>query len=123
MVANGDERKQIDYAMTKLRSFVQQMNVGMMLVSHLSRPSGDKGYEDGIEPTLAKLRGSQSIAQLSDVVLAVSRNASDGENRLKVRCLKERHVGNTGELCELIYNPDSGLLEEAVEFEAEVIKL
>ena len=123
MVANGDERKQIDYAMTKLRSFVQQMNVGMMLVSHLSRPSGDKGYEDGIEPTLAKLRGSQSIAQLSDVVLAVSRNASDGENRLKVRCLKERHVGNTGELCDLIYNPDSGLLEEAVEFEAEVIKL
>lgn len=123
MVAGGDERKQLDYTMTKLRSFVQQHNIGMMLISHLSRPSGDKGYEDGIEPTLAKLRGSQSIAQLSDVVLAVSRNASDGENRLKVRCLKERHVGNTGELCDLIYNPNTGLLEEATEFDAEVIKL
>ena len=119
MVSGGDERKQIDYVMTKLRSFLQETNVGMMVISHLRRPQGDKGFEDGQIPTLSSLRGSQSIAQISDQVLAVSRNASEGENVLKVKCLKDRHAGNTGDVCALRFNSDTSFLEEVTEFHSE----
>ena len=83
-----------------------------MLISHLKRPSGDKGFEDGLDPTLSSLRGSQSIAQLSDAVISVSRNASDGQNTLKVKCLKNRYAGITGDIGHLRYNPTTATLEE-----------
>jgi twinkle protein len=112
MVSGGDERKQIDYTMSKLRQFTEQTGAGMFLISHLKRSSGDKGFEDGLDPTLSSLRGSQSIAQLSDSVVAISRNASDGQDRLKVRCLKNRYAGITGDICTLRYNRDTATLEE-----------
>jgi len=124
MVTGGDERKQIDYTMSKLRQFTEETGVGMILISHLRRPSGDKGFEDGQIPNLSALRGSQSVAQLSDTVLAVSRNASEGENTLSVRCLKNRYSGITGDVCELSFNQDTGLLEQVTEFHSdEDIKL
>lgn len=120
MVAGGDERKQIDYTMSKLRQFTEQTGVGMFLISHLKRPSGDKGYEDGMEPNLSALRGSQSIAQLSDAVIAISRDASSGQNKLKIKCLKNRYAGITGDMGYLVYNPDTATLEEAeADFEDE----
>lgn len=112
MISGGDERKQIDYTMTKLRQFVEQTGVSMILVSHLKRASGDKGYEDGMVPTLSALRGSQSIAQLSDAVVAISRDASSGDNVLHVRCLKNRYAGITGDVCKLRYDPNTASLEE-----------
>ena len=88
------------------------------MVCHLRRPTtSDKGFEDGLEPSLASLRGSQSISQLSDSVLSVSRNASQGENKIKVRCLKNRHAGITGDVCSLNYNSATGLLETETEFD------
>ena len=119
MVSGGDERKQLDYTMTKLRQFTEQTGVGLILISHLKRPGGDKGYEDGMDPNLSALRGSQSIAQLSDAVISVSRNASEGENTLKVKCLKNRHAGLTGVMGYLKYNSDTATLEEVNEPEAE----
>ena len=44
-LATHDERKLIDMAMTKLRTIVQELNIGMIVVSHLRRPDGDKGHE------------------------------------------------------------------------------
>lgn len=117
MVAGGDERKQLDYTMTKLRQFTEQTGAGLFLISHLKRPSGDKGYEDGLDPTLSALRGSQSIAQLSDSVIAVSRNASSGQNKLKVKCLKNRYAGITGDMGYLAYNQDTATLEVVTDFE------
>ena len=40
-----DERKLIDYAMTKMRSLVQEHDIGLILVSHLRRPDGNRGHE------------------------------------------------------------------------------
>ena len=44
-LATHDERKLIDMAMTKLRTIVQELNIGMIVVSHLRRPDGDKGMK------------------------------------------------------------------------------
>ena len=100
MEDNEDERKTIDQLMTRLRSLVEETGVSLDLVSHLRRPSGDKGHEQGAEVSLSHLRGSHSIVQLSDAVVAMERNQQsdeDGERDVAMfRVLKNRFVGITG---------------------------
>jgi len=109
---NGDERKSIDILMTKLRSLVEETGIGLLLVSHLRRPTGDRGHEDGKEVSLSHLRGSASIAHLSDGVIALERNqqAEDENiaNTTTIRILKNRYTGETGIACHLHYNKDTG---------------
>ena len=109
---NGDERKSIDILMTKLRSLVEETGIGLLLVSHLRRPTGDRGHEDGKEVSLSHLRGSASIAHLSDGVVALERNqqAEDENiaNTTTIRILKNRYTGETGIACHLHYNKDTG---------------
>ena len=103
--------------MTKLRTFCEESGVGMLIISHLKRSSGDKGHEDGLEVSLSHLRGSQSIAQLSDLVVSLERNISSGENAAKLRVLKNRFNGRTGPAGDLTYHPDTGrLLPAAIKF-------
>ena len=112
---NGDERKAIDMIMTRLRMFVQEMRITLLLVSHLKRPDG-KSLEDGAVTSLGMLRGSAAIAQLSDAVIGAERNsqAEDAEvrNTTKLRVLKNRFSGKTGPAGELVYNEDTGRLTE-----------
>ena len=112
---NGDERKAIDEIMTKLRMLVQETNIALIIVSHLKRPT-DKGHEEGAITSLAQLRGSASIAQLSDMVIGLERNGQADDpvirNTTKVRVLKSRHSGQTGPACDLLYNKVTGRMFE-----------
>ena len=72
----GDERRMIDNTMTKLRSLVEELRCSLVIVSHLKRPEG-KGHEEGARTTLAQLRGSAGIAQLSDMVIGLERDQQD----------------------------------------------
>ena len=112
---NGDERKAIDETMTKLRSMVQETGIALFLVSHLKRPDG-KGHEEGGLTSLAQLRGSASIAQLSDIVLGLERNGQDDNlverNTTRVRVLKNRFTGETGRAAALLYDGDTGRMNE-----------
>jgi len=112
----GDERKNIDAIMTKLRQIVQETDVSMFLVSHLRRASGDKGHENGAEVTLSQLRGSQAIAQLSDCVIALERDQqAENEkeaNLTRLRVLKSRYTGQTGIATHLWFDPDTGRMVE-----------
>ena len=112
----GDERKAIDSIMTKLRSLVQETGVGLFLVSHLRRPSGGKGHEDGAQVSLADLRGSAAIAQLSDMVIGLERNQQHKDEEVRntttVRVLKNRFAGLTGPACYLYYDKDTGRMTE-----------
>jgi len=115
-VSEGDERRAIDNIMTRLRSIVEETGVGLILVSHLRRVSGDKGHENGIEVSLSHLRGSQAIAQLSDCVIALERNQqsddTDEANTTRVRVLKSRYTGDVGMATHLLYNRETGRLSE-----------
>jgi twinkle protein len=109
----GDnERRVIDVLMTKLRSLVEETGVGMILVSHLKRPSGDKGHEDGVQVSLSHLRGSGAIAQLSDSVIGLEGNqqSETDSNKRVVRCLKDREGGETGILGGAVYIREQGRL-------------
>jgi twinkle protein len=115
-LTESDERRGIDQLMNRLRSLVEETGVGMFLVSHLRRASGDRGHEQGVVVSLSHLKGSQGISQLSDSVIALERNqqADDPEeaNTTKVRVLKSRYTGDTGLACNLKYNTNTGRMHE-----------
>ena len=83
------------------------------MVSHLRRTDG-KPAEDGGDINLASLRGSQSIAQLSDLVVCGIRSQTDEEknNELQLKVLKNRHTGNTGKCGTLYFDEDTSCLVE-----------
>ncbi len=114
-IGEGDERRLIDNTMTKLRSLVEETGVGLMLVSHLKRPEGNKGHEDGLHTSLSHLRGSAAIAQLSDIVIGLERNQQgDRPDQTTVRVLKNRFSGVTGEAGTLVYQRETGSLIEVI---------
>lgn len=109
----GDERRRIDSVVTKLRSLVQELNISLIMVSHLKRPEG-KAHEEGGKTSLAQLRGSASIGQLSDICFGFERDQQDAvmANITTVRVLKNRFSGETGITCMLKYDKDTGRLSE-----------
>ncbi len=115
-LAEGDERRTIDNIMTRFRSLVEETGAGLILVCHLRRVDGNKGHENGIETSVSHIRGSQSIAQLSDCILSLERNqqADDEEeaNTTKIRVLKSRYTGDVGVASYLLYDRDTGRLSE-----------
>jgi len=112
----SDERKAIDGIMHRLRTLVEETGCGMILVSHLRRVDGNRGHENGIETGLNHLRGSQSIAQLSDCVIALERNQQADDDieasTTKVRVLKSRYTGDVGIATHLLYDQETGRLRE-----------
>ena len=110
---HGDERKALDEVMTKLRTLTQDTGITLFAVSHLKRPEG-KGHEEGAVTSVAQLRGSASIAQLSDFVIGLERNGqADDEterNTTHIRVLKNRFSGITGPAGHLLYHGETGRL-------------
>jgi len=114
--ADGDERRAIDAIMHRLRTLVEETGAGIILVSHLRRVDGNKGHENGIETSLSHLRGSQSIAQLSDCVISLERNQQADDPleaaTTKVRILKSRYTGDVGLATSLLFDDETGRLSE-----------
>ena len=111
----GDERKALDSIMTKLRMLVQETGISLICASHLKRPES-KGHEEGAATSLAQLRGSGAIAQLSDIVIGLERNGQAQDmverNTTSVRVLKNRFSGFTGSAGSLLYNGKTGRMLE-----------
>ena len=126
-----DERTAIDTLMTQLRSLAEQTGVEMHIVCHLRRvANGQETHEEGGKVSLADLRGSQSIAQLSDNVVALERN-QQGEGDTETtnvrtgeivtvstknvaawRSLKARETGFTGKMGTTYYDRKTGRMVE-----------
>ena len=123
-LGEGDERRAIDNIMTRLRSLVEETGAGVILVSHLRRVDGNKGHENGIEVSLSHLRGSNSIGQLSDCVIALERNQqsddADEARTTRLRILKSRYTGDVGMATALMYDKETGRLSESFDTEFEV---
>lgn len=109
-----NERKATDVLMTRLRSLVEETGAGMLVVSHLKRVDGQPAEEGGAI-SLAHLRGSQALGQLSDGVWSLERNQQEDDevkkNLIRVRILKGRMTGETGIAGYLHYNKETDRLE------------
>jgi len=101
---DGDERRMIDKTMTDLRSLVERTGIHLFLVSHLRRTQNDKNHEEGARVTLGQLKGSSSISQLSDSLIALERNQQNSGDSTTLRLLKNRYSGELGVACELNYD-------------------
>ena len=110
--ADSMERTAIDVTMTKLRSLVEETGCAMILVSHLRRADG-RAHEEGGAVSLSQLRGSHSIAQLSDICIGLERSQQaegDESNLMHIRILKNRYSGETGPSGYLRFDPRTGRL-------------
>ena len=104
------ERKDIDRLMTDLRSLVENTGVGIIAIVHLSKPQGT-AHEEGGRVTLSHLRGSGSLKQLSDNVIAMERDQQgDNSDEALIRLLKCREFGELGECDTVSYSRETGRL-------------
>ena len=87
-----NERTLIDYIVTSLRQLVQRLDCSLFVVSHLRRPDGNRGHENGAEVHLSQLRGSHSIAQLADMVIALQVDADDPNADIRTPACSEEQV-------------------------------
>ena len=111
------ERKDIDLLMTALRGLVEQTGVGLIAITHLKRPDGGrKSYNEGGRVTLQDMRGSASLEQLSDNIIAVERDQQgDNPDQSRIRLLKNREFGDLGEADLNEFNTTTGRLLPAEE--------
>lgn len=110
-----DERKLIDRLMTKLKTMAKATGLILIVITHLKRKDGKggKSHEEGGKITLAELRGSGAIAQLSDTVIAFERNQQgDTPNIVTIRILKCRFTGDTGVAGYLSFSKETGRLTD-----------
>lgn len=107
----ADERKTIDLLMTRLRSLIQETGISLLAVVHVKRPDKGKGWNEGREINLTDLRGSGSLEQLSDIVIALERNQQgDTPNVSRIRVLKNRPIGDCGKAGAALWVPETGRL-------------
>lgn len=118
MVVSGsraaDERKEIDRLMTDLRTLCERTGLSIIAISHVNRVTSQGGFaNEGGQISLNSLRGSGSLAQLSDTVIGVERDQQDEEhkNLVHFRLLKSRVTGETGSAGYAMYDTKTGLLQ------------
>lgn len=106
----NDERKDIDVLFEGMTQVVNETGVGILPIIHLKRVQGKK-FNKGDEVELTDLRGSAGAEQMSFNVWALERN-QQGETKdlVKIRVLKNRLLGFTGEADTLRYDHETGRL-------------
>ncbi len=110
-----NEVKAVDVIMKELRMLAEELNISIDLVSHIrKKPSGSKSVNNGGDIQMEDLRGSGGLYQIANNVLAYNRDQHDEDrkNITTVRSLKARLGGYTGIVCELEFDPSTGLLNE-----------
>ena len=79
----------------------------------MTRPQG-KGHEDGGQVRISELRGSSSIAMLSDFCIGLQKLEDDPHADIReIVLLKNRFTGETGMADTLQYHREEGRLIEA----------
>jgi twinkle protein len=111
----------IDAVMAALLKIVKKHNIWLGVISHLRK--GEKPFEEGNLPTIDDIKGSGSIKQISFDIVAFARNmvaeTAAMRNTIKLRILKSRFTGLTGDCGITQYDPETGRLKQAsiVDFE------
>lgn len=121
-VSEGNEgltgNEAVDKLMSDLLKMVKQHNVWLGLISHLRKSSG-KSFEEGQLPSIDDIKGSGSIKQISFDIIAFARNLIAEEdyerNTIKLRVLKSRFTGRTGDAGTAVYDFKTTRLTQGVQ--------
>jgi len=111
----------VDSFMSDLLKITKKHNIWLGVVSHLRK--GEKPFEEGHMPSIDDIKGSGSIKQISFDIIAFCRNmVADSEtlrNTIRLRVLKSRFTGRTGDCGNTSYDTITGRLKQTsfVDFE------
>jgi len=110
-----------DKIMNSLLRLVKKYPVWIGLVSHLRKTptAAGRSFEEGKLPSLDDIKGSGSIKQISFDVISFARNMTAQSelerNTIKMRVLKSRTMGQTGNVRGARYIYETGRLEACEE--------
>lgn len=124
-VSEGNEgltgNEAVDKMMSDLLKVVKKHDVWLGLISHLRKATGGKSFEEGHLASIDDIKGSGSIKQISFDIIAFARNLIAEQeverNTIKLRVLKSRFTGRTGDAGTAIYNPSTNRLRASGGFE------
>ena len=116
----SDERRFIDSFMEEAATLAQELNVWIMIVSHLNPPKTGASHENGGKVLPVQFTGSRAIQRWAHYMYGLERNAlhTDQSERAKMifRTIKDRYAGSaTGKTIALRYDSTTGLLREVDE--------
>ena len=116
IAATGLDNDGQDELLVKLRSLIERTGVSVIAIAHVRKEkSGERSAEEGAALNLSALKGSGSLKQVPDVILAKERDqqADTEEERdiSMIRVLKVRRGGKTGPADYLRYDPKTGRLK------------
>jgi twinkle protein len=114
----------IDLIMNQLLRMAKKHNVWIGLISHLRKTDNKgKSFEEGKLPSMDDIRGSGSIKQISNDIIAFARDVGNADelkrNTIKTKVLKCRYTGLTGPSGALLYNFSTGRLAKGQDYEEE----
>ena len=95
----GDERKMLDEIAHKLKHHASTLDIHIAAVAHTKRTSG-KSLEEGAQVHLSDLRGSENDTERNTTI---------------VRVVKNRFCGRTGPATKLLYDENTGRMNETME--------
>jgi len=115
-VEANDANQAVDKVMSDLLKTAKKHDVWLGVISHLRKTGmGSKSFEEGKMPSMDDIKGSGSVKQISFQIIAFARNmiaSSEAErNTIKIRVLKSRFTGRTGDAGGAFYNADTGRLD------------
>ena len=121
----SDERRNLDSLMAEVASVAKELDIWIMLVSHLNTPKKGPSLEAGGQTEQSLFTGSRAIMRWSFLMLGIERNTIHPDpterNKGLIRVLKDRFSGQaTGHTVGFIYDNDTGMcLETDEDFDIE----
>ena len=114
--AEEDERKGLERITAEMGSLVKELNIMIIMISHLATPEG-KPHEEGGRVAIRHFKGSRSIGFWCHYMFGLERDQQHENVEMRsvstFRVLKDRYTGNaTGELIYFGYNKETGQLFE-----------
>lgn len=111
-----DERKTLEDVMAQIAGLAKELNIIIMLISHLATPEG-KPHEEGGRVMIKHFKGSRAIGFWCYFMFGLERNQQDADEKMRsittFRVLKDRYTGNaTGEVFYFGYDRETGELYE-----------
>ena len=121
----SDERRNLDGLMADVAGLAKELDVWILLVSHLNPPKSGASHEAGGKTEQGQFTGSRAIMRWAYAMFGIERNTLHEEyedrNKGLIRVLKDRFSGNaTGQTVGFRYDSATGIVHETEEsFEIE----
>jgi len=118
IAATGLDLEGTDKLMVALRAMIERTGCSVIAIAHIRKtPNGARAAEEGGQISLDDIKGSGSLKQVPDVIVAKERDQQaeddDERNVSQLRVLKVRRGGKTGPADILRYDTKTGRLKPA----------